>query len=470
MKQLFYIITIVLSVKSVCFSQYNISVTINGLQNRNVFLAYHYGDKTYITDTARLDDKGRGVFTGSKPLKEGIYLVVLPSKIYFELIMDSHQSFSIETDTSSDMRELIKKLKVNRSPINTLFRDYQMFMFEKTKEAHFLKVTSYDRSETEKKRDEANEKLIKLNQQIKDYQNKILKKHPNTMLAKLIKGFEEPQVPEIGSIAGNRTVDSLFRYNYYKDNYFNNIDFTDTRLLRSPIYHNRLVRFFDNVVSPFHDSIISASVRLLDITEINTDFFQYTLQYIFNRFSQSKIMGHENVTVYLANNYYLNGKAEWVESSFIEKLKERISKIEPNMVGSPAPRLDKAQTLDGMFYPLHSTGAKYTVLFFWEPNCGHCKKEIPQLLEIFDKYYSKGLAVYAFCTQNNRDEWEKAIEDYNIHNWINVYDPFYFTRFRDIYDIYTTPTLYLLDSKFKIIAKRVTIEVLGEIIKGEFGE
>jgi len=446
-------------------SQHNISITVNGLQHRNIFLAYHYGDKTYITDTAKLDEKGRGVFTGNTTLKEGIYLVVLPSKIYFEIIIDDAQSFSLETDTSSDMRNLIKKLKVNRSPVNVQFRDYQMFMFDKTKESHLLKVESLNKMETEKKREAAREKLNKVNQQIRDYQNKIVQKSPNSLLSKLIKGFEEPAVLETGQVINGQTVDSLIQYNHYKDTYFANIDFNDSRLLRTPIYHSRLVKFFDKVVSPYYDSIINASKKLLDKTTVNQEYKQYTLQYIFNRFSQSKIMGHENVTVYLANNYYLNGNADWVDSSFIAKLTERISKMEPNLIGNIAPRLDKAQTFDGMFYPLHSIVAKYTILVFWEPNCGYCKKEIPQLLEFFNKYYNKGLAVYAFCTQNNTDEWKKAIEEYDIEEWINVFDPFNFTRFRDLYDIYTTPVLYLLDAEFKIIAKRITIDVVEDILK-----
>lgn len=459
---------IFLFISSICTAQYNISLKINGLHNNDIYLAYYFGDKNYVVDTARVDENGRGIFTGQSRLDEGVYLIVMPSRNYVEIIIDSVQSFSLETDTSSDMREVIKKLKISGSLANIQFKEYRLFMMEKTKEVHFAKVNAMDKTLPEKKRRQALADIEKLEKQIQTHQTKIVKDYPDILLSKIIKSMESPVLPELGTEINGIAVDSLYQYNYLKDNYFANINFSDSRLLRTPVYQSVLERYFDNIVSPFHDSIISASAKLLKQIEANPEFMHYTLQYIFNKYSQSKIMGHDNVTVFLADNFYLNGKAHWVDSSFIIKLSERVEKIRPNTIGSTAPLLDKAQTVDGMFYPLHSIDSKYTVLIFWEPNCGFCKKEIPQLVEVFNRYHGKGLAVYAFYTQIDTAEWQKAVEDYNIEAWVNVYDPFYLTKFRDIYDIYSTPTIYLLDSKFKIIAKRVTIETVESILKNNF--
>jgi thiol-disulfide isomerase/thioredoxin len=447
------------------YGQYDISVTIHGIGNRDIYLAYYFGDKNYVVDTARLDNQGRGIFSGNKSLDEGIYLVVLPSRAYFDIIIDQNQRFSVETDTSSDIRKLVDKLRIKGSPTNTQFRDYQKFMFEKTKEAHILKVTTHDNTANEKKRQKASSDLEKLNKEIREMQQKIIRENPSSLLAKVIKAFDDPEVPQIGEFINGIKVDSLFQYNYYKDHYFDNVDFNDVRLLKSPIYHSRLVRFFDQVVSPIPDSVIHAAEKLLNKADASQQFLQYTLQHVFNKYSQSKIMGHDKVTVYIADNYYLNGKSPWADEAFLKKLEERIVKMRPNIIGADAPRLDKAQTPDGAFYPLHAMRGKLIAVVFWEPSCGHCKKEMPQLLELFHKYHQKGFHVYAFYTQNNVEEWKTTIEKLSMDSFVNVYDPFYFTRFRDTYDVYSTPTLYLLDENFKIMAKRISLEILEDIIK-----
>ncbi|HOG19194.1 MAG TPA: DUF5106 domain-containing protein [Salinivirgaceae bacterium] len=447
------------------YGQYNISVTINGLQDKEIFLAYYFGDKNYVVDTLRLDKKGRGIFTGSNHLDEGIYLIVLPSRNYFDIIIDEDQHFALETDTSSDIRTMVRKLKIEGSEANSEFREYQVFMFDKTKEAHLLKVTSGDKTVSEKRRKKAKSDLEKVNKEILDKQNEIISLGSNKLLSQMIKAFGDPEVPAYGTTFNGRQVDSLFQYNYYKDNYFENVDFSDKRLLKTPVYHTRLVRFFDQVVSPNPDSVISASKRLLNMTEGCAEMFQYTLQFVFNKFSQSKIMGHDKVTVYLADNYYLNGKATWADEEYISKLKDRVDKMRPNVIGADAPRLDKAQTPDGMFYPLHLLNSKIIALVFWEPECGHCKKEIPQMVEIFNKYHQKGFHVYAFYTQSNLTEWKTSISKLGMENFVNVYDPFNFTSFRDTYDVYSTPTLYLLDEDFKILAKRISLESLEEFLE-----
>ena len=45
--------------------QYEINISIPGLRDSTLFLAYHYGDKQYIKDTLKLDSKGNGAFTGT---------------------------------------------------------------------------------------------------------------------------------------------------------------------------------------------------------------------------------------------------------------------------------------------------------------------------------------------------------------------------------------------------------------------
>ena len=45
---------------------YEINLTINGLHDSTIYLAYHLGDKQYIKDTIKLDNAGHGIIRGKR--------------------------------------------------------------------------------------------------------------------------------------------------------------------------------------------------------------------------------------------------------------------------------------------------------------------------------------------------------------------------------------------------------------------
>ena len=115
---------------------------------------------------------------------------------------------------------------------------------------------------------------------------------------------------------------------------------------------------------------------------------------------------------------------------------------------------------------LYDVKAKYTVVIFWDHGCGHCKKEVPKLSDIYKtKLKQKGVEVYAIETENKPDEWKKFIREHQLE-WINVNEPDDYNRAvtKKFYDIYSTPVIYLLDENKIIKAKRIDTEQLGGFI------
>jgi len=181
-------------------------------------------------------------------------------------------------------------------------------------------------------------------------------------------------------------------------------------------------------------------------------------------------MGMDAVFVNIARKYYFTGRANWVSSSNLTTIKEEVEKTEFNLIGMKGQDL-KLPTMDGEWVSLHETEAPLTLLIFWEPNCGHCKKQIPQIKkELFEKYKNKGLKVFSVYTQKNVDKWEEFIEKYELYDFINCYDPHNQSNFRQFYNVYNTPVIYLLNKDKEIIAKKVDIKTLEIIIKEEFKE
>jgi thiol-disulfide isomerase/thioredoxin len=185
--------------------------------------------------------------------------------------------------------------------------------------------------------------------------------------------------------------------------------------------------------------------------------FKYTLWYLTRWTETSKVMGMDEAFVYLVENYYMKGMATWIDSAQLEKYIKRARDIAPNMIGQPAMNLLMQDTTGTNTVPLSSVKADYTVLIFWSPDCGHCKKEIPGFDSLYHAALKKyNVKIYAVDADLETDKWKTFIKEHNLgEGWIHVHDPKRVTNFRSFYDVYSTPTVYLLDDKKVIRGKRI---------------
>ena len=106
----------------------------------------------------------------------------------------------------------------------------------------------------------------------------------------------------------------------------------------------------------------------------------------------------------------------------------------------------------------------YTILYFWDPTCGHCQKELPKLVSYYDSIKTKNIEVFALCADNDVVRWKKYVKE-NKMKWINVMDIQNTTAYHTIYDISSTPVMYLLDKDKKIIAKKLNVDQLRSFIE-----
>ena len=143
-------------------------------------------------------------------------------------------------------------------------------------------------------------------------------------------------------------------------------------------------------------------------------------------------------------------------------------KLKPLLCGNIAPNV-AMQTFDPQpkKVTLHGIQSDYTVLFFWAPDCGHCKKSMPEMISFYDEYKSQGVEVFAVCTKayNKLKDCTDAIEERNMGRWLNLVDPYMRSRYKQIYDIQVTPIIYILDKDKEIIAKKLGAEQLKEVMK-----
>lgn len=481
MKKLF-VFTILLLFCLVTFSAndaYKIKIKFNGLKDTTCFLGNYYGDKQYYKDTARVDSKGYCVFDGSEPLKAGIYSVIINNTLLFELVVNE-PLIEIETDTAN----YVKKLVVLKSEENKLFYKQLFFVADKQVRTVELQKEISDSTISSLAKSEAKKEMEKIADEIKEYRLQMIKSNPKTFVAKILTAMKEPDVPEFSEIK-NDSIQRVEKYFYNKNHYWDEFDFTDSRMVRTPIYHSKLDRFFNKIIVQNPDSIIHEADIIIAKTKSDSDMFKFTVHYITNNFEKSKIMGMESVFIHMGLKYYTHELATWLDSAQIEKIRERAKVMEPLQIGKKAINLSLMDT-SGHWQNFYSLKTDYTILVFWDTECGHCKKEIPQLVQYYKTIKDQSVSVFT-VNQNNEDSWKKFIKENNM-DFVNVGVPVeVYTdqnkvneyvlsgktdvkslNFHITYDIFSTPQIYLLDKNKTIIAKKLDIGLLKQVLETRY--
>lgn len=226
---------------------------------------------------------------------------------------------------------------------------------------------------------------------------------------------------------------------------------------------SKIRQYLDKLTPQTPDSInVSVSV-VGDKSEANKDVFHFVVNYMTNYYETSKTMGFDAVFVHLAKRYYLTGKADWIDSTQRANIKERVIIWEPILIGKPALELTLPDTT-GKDIKLSTVKGDFTILFFWDPTCGHCKKEAPKLVDLYKRAKSLGVEVYAIASGGTKDEWKKEIRTFGM-NWINVYDELGYRKF---YDVQTTPIIFLLDKGKIIRAKKLDSPQLNDFLVKQY--
>src|SRR3989339_24383 len=439
---------------------HRIQIKINGLKNSNVLLGYYLGDKKYILDSAKTNQEGIFDFKGEKVLEEGLYILILQNKTFLDFPVTEDQDFAMLTDSAF----LVMSLKIKGSKENAAFSDFQKNMTYSQKLSAGLRQRLMNNKSNSDSSRILNDKLQAIKKDLDKFNAKIIRENPNTFTAKFIKATQEIEVPEPPRDAKGNITDSLFQYLYYKNHYFDNIDFTDERLMRSPFLQSKIDIFFNKVAIQIPDSILKEIDALIARAGKNQKMQRFLTAGLLNFYERNKYMGMENVIVGIADAYYFSGKASWADTTFLRKLKDRVEKMRPNLMGKEGPDLQRLETNTGEWASLSMMKTDAIILVFWEPNCNHCQKVMPKLHQLYTKYKEKGLSVFAFYTQHDTVEWKKFIEQHDLTDWINVYDRHNLTNFRNLYDVFTTPTIYILDKKRTIIARKIDVEAIDKFL------
>ncbi|MHA8066126.1 DUF4369 domain-containing protein [Aquirufa sp. ROCK2-A2] len=439
--------------------EYQISGTIKGIGKSEVLLAYYFGaNQQVIRDTVVADESGHFVFKGKEDLPEGLYLISFLKNKYLDFIVGEKQ-FSFETDTT----DMIGHMKITNS-----INNQQFYYFQKEMSDRIAALKKMDPSKLSSSEGTA------LRNSIKEFQDQWIDKNKTLLTAKFIKATVDPDIPKYTKSlkTAKDTADfRAYQYNYFKGHFFDNIDLNDDRFLRSPFLQKKIEKYFEDLVVQESDSIVKEADHLL--TKIKaTDVRRYVVYKIASTYENSNIIGTDGAFVYLAEKYYIGEPTLW-DTSTVRRMKERIKIIKPLVNGKRFPEMYLTNPEGKEINTTNLTG-NYNIVFIYDPECSHCKEETPKLVALNDYFKSKNIQVHAVSMERDKSKWLKFISEFKISGYLNGIDIHknpqtgkeeYYTDFRNTYDVYSTPMVYILDKSKRIIGKRIPVEKIKEFLE-----
>ena len=361
-------------------AQNDLTVHVEGLGADTVYLAHYYGAKLFYNDTAVANADGTVRFDGKPRNEGGKYAVVLPGPKFFEFLMVEEPM-----EFKTTFADPAKDLEVIQSKENDVFYSYMKFIQQKRDDRAPFDDVLQDSAASAKDVAAAREGIQALTKEVNEYQHYLTQDPRNFLFGKYLTMLNEPKVPDAPAEVLDK---AMWQYMWYRDHYWDRVDFADARLVRDGAFDQLISRYWAKVLPQMPDTMIAEGHKLLKkaLDTGNQDMFKYMLHHMTYASESSKIMCMDKVFVDLVNTYYRTGLVEWLSDEQMDKIVGRADDLRHSLCGNQVPDITLPGLNQSKWLSLHDIEAKYTLLCIWESTCGHCKKEMPKLERIYEAW------------------------------------------------------------------------------------
>lgn len=429
---------------------YEIKVKLENYTKNSLFLAYRLGPKTYIADTAtEKDSEGYFVFKGSEARHPGIYLIVTKDdNDFFEFLLPDKKNQQFVLSATAG-KELSTNWSVTGSPENSDLKKYELLLRDISARLDKLKGQN---KETEE------DALLKSKT---TYEKAYIKANPGKLLSSIMKTRLEIDIPEAVRKKGNNAP-----FYYYRQNYWNNINLADNRLLYTALIDEKVENYVEKMIAQNPDSIIRAVDDIIERVKKagDSEVYQSVLIQLFNKYARSKLICMDKVYLHMANAYYC-GKSSppWIEKNELDEICNRRDAMRNSACGAIAPAISLPAVNEETQITLAEFKSAYTVVFFWMADAKASENAFAELQNVYDRMKNKGVEVLAISTGSITKI--KSFINTQSTSWKNVYLAASVSKpILSDYAVTQYPALFLLDKDKKIMYKQFQVNQLEEIL------
>ena len=435
-------------------AQYKIAFSSPSLNGGTYYIGQHFRDTFIIVDSSTSQNNAV-TFAGKQKLSTGVYtLLDSQKKQIFDFMVDDSRNFSI----AFDEKHSNEGMSVKGSKANTVMFNYmakQDWAHAKSKEINELKKDPT-------KADKVSEEMKKLNEEMKQFESDHMKQYASNRFTQLIQMFGNIDVPDKIPAGSRDTNLREWQARYYRTHYWDNVNFSDHSLIYTPHLFNKMNYYFFGIL--YHqdaDTITRYAHLVLDRIVNDSTMLRYFLDFIIPHYERStKNIGWDQVYVNLIKDYYLAGKCPWATKADLYSKRQSVDFLSQSLIGAMGQELLMADTNQSEnpadWISSHAFPQKYVMLWFWDPDCNHCKKQTAELKILYDSLTAAGnkiFEVYAVGYESDVKKWLNYVHKHELP-FVNVGGPNVNIDYQEAYNVHGAPTMILLNADRQIIMNK----------------
>lgn len=431
--------------------EYKIQGTIKNYNSAQVYLSSVYGDKLNILDSTLTDRNGSFQFTFGQNQPNGMYRLFFANNKKLDLIFN-YEDINFETNVSDPINSIIVKESVeNKTYYNYLLRkNYDQYRLELLQPVlmYYPKTDPFFKT--------ISSEFNKIQKGLSEFIRDILYRNKDTYAAALISMEQKPLLlPDL-----NPEQQQM----YLREHYFENIKFDNVALLRSNAITSTVLSYLSLYQNQnlskdqLEDEFIKAVEVILTHTKSNIEIHNFVIDYLINGFEN---YGFNKVITHMAEWLSNPENCDMPEDSY--SLKDRLNTIKKLSPGNQAPNIIEID-LAGNPINLNEIKSQFTLVVFWASWCPHCKNLLPELDDFYQSQKDK-LSIVSISIDTSKTELGTYLKTFKPA-WKTIADFKGWDGKAAIdYGIHSTPSIFLLDEKKKILGKAESIFELQRLMK-----
>ncbi len=417
---------------------------IGEIQNSNydkVVVLSLYGDNVEVLDTVA-SAKGEFHYTPGSAVSHGVLRLDAGKRNYIDIIYNGQPVvFTV------DYNDPVAGMVIEESDENMRWYDYRNSRESYERRLAVLGNALSYYPDSDPFYITMQEEYFNILDQEVTFKEEMMEEDPDSWSGLLIRCEIMPVLP--------RSLEPKEQLAWVKDHFYDNIDFSDGRLLYTDILPKKIIeylKFFANRSlsrEELEKEYMASVDRIMSfVGGKNDEVEEMVINHLIKGFQQLEF---QEVLTYIVNKYVLESSC--VDEERKATLEQRIEGFDKMAIGQVIPEFS-ITTTEGETVTKRST-TPYRLIMFWASWCPHCLEDMPQVINILDKTDRQNLEVILVSVDEVKEEWERAKKDHprwwkescDLKGWNgNMANDFY---------IYATPTILLLDATGKILSKPV---------------
>lgn len=436
---------------------YTLGITIDNQPDTPVVLGEVEGDNFTPIDSAKAVNN-LVKFTFPEDAHPGVYRLIFGQTLYAKIMDEAPQQIDVIFNyeniiLETDFEAPEENLWVVLSEENRIWNEFKRreILFREELKIEEKEVDYYQNNGNTEKLASVVESYNRLQNRRDQFITELIEKNPASLASQMIALFREPFMDGYLSAQERKQI--------FHENFLKNKDFTNKTLINSSVYtdiiFNYLVSYNQKDFNKRQREIAyqNAVDKILAATSQDPEVYEFIMDYLVHGF---EVLQMENVITYIARNY-----SDTVCKSEEKSTLERKLQMRKMIPGTAVPDFI-LNNVNGEIVIFSDELEEQTLLVFWASWCPHCREMIPYIKNW--EQQNSDIKVVAVSLDTDEDEWKNAIAELGIGSWVNLCD---FKKWdgevATDYNIYATPTMFIVNNNREIVATPVTMADLTQI-------